>query len=151
MPQLDKVTFVLQFFYLLLFFIIIYFSFEFFVLPKMLESLKVGSAITADCELFVYQYDFLRNFSYTLTKELFLLLGFLTLNIFFFLNHIVNSIKLRINTFLFGCNLNYFHYHPLYLMDSLSFTLNYESHKATFLVLERFSITNFILNRNKKN
>lgn len=145
MPQLDKTTFVLQFLHLIFFFLIIYISFEFFVLPKVLISLKSNFLIISGYELFFFYHSKILNvFFIDLIKELVFLLNFLVLNTFSILEHLTSSMHLIVNTFSFNYNLSNLYYHSFFLFNSLSYILKFEMCVAPFLLTERFSVINFI-------
>lgn len=144
MPQLDKVTFVLQFYHLLFFFIIIYLNFEFFVLPKLFQSFKSNFLIVCNYEFFIFsQYEILNAFFCNLNKELFSLLNFLTINVFHFLSYLTSNIRFIVNIFFFNYNLNDLYYHIYFLFNSIPDILNFEIYVTSFLITERLSATNF--------
>lgn len=120
MPQLDKLTFMLQYSYLIIFFLLFYISFEHVILPTILKIFITRGAVSKEIKsiyfLHSYYNDFLSsksiNYLTFFLNNFFILICRWITNVFFDLNTVlINNLSIMKN-FLFNNNIffKYLHY-----------------------------------------
>ena len=139
MPQLDKLIFVPQFLYLTFLFCSFYVSFEFFILPFIMEGIRSITLLTFDFELLMLIINFYFN------KLLKYVDPELTNQLISLIFQIINFIRNLISPFCLYINSSSSFYTNLLFLDSSDILCHFEIFQSSIKIIERLSIIKILV------